>query len=56
MRAPAHITHISNSELRSRYGVTDPVDMLAQAVERKIAKLQQSESDITNTPDIIEHW
>ena len=49
LNAPAHITHESNSELRLRYGVLDPVDALARAVERKLAKLQQFEPDITNS-------
>ncbi|CAE7276564.1 unnamed protein product, partial [Symbiodinium sp. CCMP2456] len=56
VNAPAHLTHESNTALRTKYGIPDPVDALAESVKRMLLKLQSTPLDITNTPQALEYW
>ena len=42
---PAHLTKISNSEIRAQFGLEDPIQMLLARIERKINQLQSDASD-----------
>ena len=53
---PAHITHESNTALREKFGIVDPVDALHTAITNKLENLMIKTSDITNNPDNLAHW
>ena len=54
---PAHLTKISNSEVRAQFGLEDPIQILLASIERKIAQLQSDASDpATKGPGILSFW
>ena len=53
---PAHITHESNTALREKFGIVDPVDALHTAITNKLENLMIKTSDITNNPDNLAYW
>ena len=56
-RTPAHITKISNQELRNNYGLETPVQILYQRAENKLRKLQAKPSpDVTSTRQALAAW
>ena len=57
VNTPAHLTKISNREVREQFGLDDPIQMLLARIERKINQLQSDTCDpATKGPGIIPFW
>ena len=54
---PAHLTHISNAQLRQRYGLRDPVHTLLELTRNKLNRLTALQPGHAATlPATLEHW
>ena len=54
---PAHITKISNRELRDKYGLESPEQILHSRATAKLGKLQsKAQPDITSTSQALTEW
>ena len=54
---PAHLTKISNQELRSKYSLEHPLQILRQRAENKLSKLRaKTNPDITSTRQALKEW
>ena len=54
---PAHITNVSNAELRARFGLQEPLDALLQLTRNKLRRLAGLPAGHAATlPATMEHW
>ena len=54
---PAHLTKISNNELRTQFALQDPIQMIEQRIDQKIKHLQSNHGDTAiRGQGVIEHW
>ena len=54
---PAHLTKVSNSDLRAQYDLPDPIAVLEQRLDQKIQQLQQNQGDpAIQGPGVLEYW
>ncbi|CAE7290979.1 pksN [Symbiodinium microadriaticum] len=54
---PAHLTKVSNSDLRAQYDLPDPIAVLEQRLDQKIQQPQQNQGDpAIKRPGVLEYW
>ena len=54
---PAHLTHVSNADLRSKFGLTDPLETLLQLTRNKLRRLAAlTDGHAATLPATVEHW
>ena len=54
---PAHITHISNEDLRDKFGLKEPLSALLQLTRNKLRRLADlPASHAATLPATMEHW
>ena len=57
VQMPAHLTKVSNSDLRAQYELTDPIAVPEQRIDQKIQQLQQNQGDpAIRGPGVPEYW
>ena len=53
---PPHITHVSNDALCARFGLMDPVAMLAGQVQAKLKVIQEAAHSIAADTPVLAYW
>ena len=54
---PAHITHVSNAELRAKFGLLDPLESLLQLTRNKLRRLSELQAGhAAKLASTMEHW
>ena len=54
---PAHITHVSNADLRTKFGLQEPLEALLQLTRSKLRRLSGLQAGHAATlPATMEHW
>ena len=54
---PAHITHVSNAELRAKFGLLDPLESLLQLTRNKLRRLSKLQAGhAAKLASTMEHW
>ena len=54
---PAHLTQVNNRDISAQYGLQDPIQLIAERVDRKKQAMQQGHGDpATRAARVMEYW
>ena len=54
---PAHLTHVSNADLRTKFGLTEPLEALLRLTQNKLRRLAAlPDGHAATLPATVEHW
>ena len=54
---PAHLTHVSNADLRTKFGLTEPLEALLKLTQNKLRRLAAlPEGHAATLPATVNHW